>query len=316
MKKAFTLLEMTFVIVILGIIAGISSEVIAKTYEAYINQRALYRSSIKTELAITQITNRLAYAIPGSVVARDTSDDSLSDISSIDSNNTFDTLQWIGYDRDSFIARSGPGDLATNRRPGWTGFCDLTASGRVAGPTSNIGISTPGSNLNLANTIIGNLSTGGTACSLASAAVYFPVDALNIHNNADAYTVAGNPGIFNTNDDGTDDENLSIAAPNTNISIKEQYKLAWTSYAIVATDEDGNGGTDLVLRYNFQPWRGAAGGFYNDAATTAGQKVLIRDISVFRFTGTENVVRLKICKPERISADESISVCKEKAVIR
>lgn len=311
MKKAFTLLEMVFVIVILGIVAGISSEVIAKTYEAYINQRALYRSSIKTELAITQIVNRLAYAIPGSIVARNTADNSLSNISSIPNANNFNTLQWIGYDRDSFIARDAGGETAINRRPGWTGFCDLANSRRIGNTTSNIDISTPGSNLSLANTIIGNLSAGGTARSLLNAAVYFPVNSLSIHNGAGAYTAAGNNGIFTTNDNGNDDSMLQINAPVANIKLSEQYKLAWTSYAIVAVNIDANPLPELVLRYNFQPWNGE---LYSGNVPI--QKVLIHNVSVFRFTGTENVVRLKICKPERISADENISVCKEKVVMK
>ena len=49
-KPAFSLLELVFVIVILGIVASLGSELIAKIYESYVLQRAQHRSSIKTEL--------------------------------------------------------------------------------------------------------------------------------------------------------------------------------------------------------------------------------------------------------------------------
>ena len=94
-RHAFTMLELVFVIVILGIVSSIGAEVIAKTYEAYINQRALYRAGLKTELAATQLANRLAYAIPGSVVRRNTDATTLIDIKDPDDNTTT-VLQWIG----------------------------------------------------------------------------------------------------------------------------------------------------------------------------------------------------------------------------
>jgi len=62
-KKAFSMLELVFVIAILGIVASISSSVIVQVYESYIMQRAVHNASIDTELAINQITNRLTYRI-------------------------------------------------------------------------------------------------------------------------------------------------------------------------------------------------------------------------------------------------------------
>ena len=49
------MLELIFVIIILGIIASIASELIAKVYESYILQRAQYKANMKTELAAKQI---------------------------------------------------------------------------------------------------------------------------------------------------------------------------------------------------------------------------------------------------------------------
>ena len=55
-KSAFSMIEVVFVIVVLGIVASIGSQIIVQVYESYIMQRAMHRTSIKTELAITQLS--------------------------------------------------------------------------------------------------------------------------------------------------------------------------------------------------------------------------------------------------------------------
>ena len=70
LRHAFSMIELIFVIIILGIISSIGAEIIASVYEQYIIQRAQHRASLKTELAATQIANRLAYAMPSTIVRR------------------------------------------------------------------------------------------------------------------------------------------------------------------------------------------------------------------------------------------------------
>ena len=331
MKKhhAFTLLEMVFVITILGIVAAISSEVIAKSYESYINQRALHRASVKTELVATQIANRLAYAMPGSIVARNDNDinfNALVGIKDLLPNNNFRVLQWIGYDRDGFTSRDA-GALGANRRPVWSGFADLSATARV--PGNNVNVSTPGSNLNLAtgngmvgNGIIPNLSTIGVARNLAGSALYTPVEGLAMYNAGVVgnYTPVGTQGIYSINGQIAGNAQafqitMQAAAGNT---IAEQYKLAWTSYAIVPTPVV-NGTFDLFLHFNFQPWNGDN---YR-AIVNGGQaqrRLLLTNVTVFRFTGSDNALRFKLCQRERIggtlASPTFITICKEKVVIK
>lgn len=218
LTPAFSMLELIFVIVILGIVASIGSEMIVKVYESYIVQRAEHRATLKTELAATQIANRLASAIPGTVVRRidpTGATESIEDLMSLDpSGDTYTVLQWVASDTDSFNAYDD-----TTKEVGWSGFCDINTS------TTNI-IQTPGSKLSMTNTIKGNLG------STSNFAIYFPYDV-----NTTAYFGSG------TTDTITLDNNVS--------HIVEHYKLAWTSYALVVTDGD------LYLHYNFSPTRGA-----------------------------------------------------------
>ncbi len=208
------MLELVFVIVILGIVASIGSEMIVKVYESYIIQRAEHRATLKTELAATQIANRLASAIPGTVYRIRTNDT----YEPVDSNfpagvdgDDYKGLQWVSSDADSFN---------TAATPGWSGFCDINTS------TQN-SLSTPGSNLGLTNAVIQNLS-GGTR-SIADGAVYFPYETSE-HN------ISGGAGE-------------TITLDNNALKIVEHYKLAWSSYALIVDPADGH----LYLYYNFNP---------------------------------------------------------------
>ncbi len=277
-KPAFSLLELVFVIVILGIVASLGSELIAKIYESYVLQRAQHRSSIKTDLVATQVANRLRYAIPGTVIRRvgktDINPELLSQAMTRD-QDLYDVLQWVAYDGDSFEAIS----TDSNRKPGWSGFCDVDAS------TAATDIPTPGSNLSLANTIIGKLS--GSTKSITDATLFFPHDST-------AYAISAASG------------ELITLASNPSNRIVEQYKLAWTSYALVVEDDNGDGKKDLVLYYNFSP---------SPASTIGGSKsILLSNITTFKFQGSGRTTRFKVCREEDIGESFNITSCKEKAV--
>ncbi len=285
-RNAFSLLELIFVIVILGIVASIGSELIARVYQQYIVQRAEHRASIKTELAALQIANRLVSAIPGTVY-RITSAPTNNTYEPIDSNLTtigdnYKGIQWVAADMDSFNA---------NSIPGWSGFCDVNNSSKNT-------INTPGSNLGLANTIIENLSkdTSGTITKhLNNAALYFPY-----------YDQEHN--LSSTTGTSTGENNITLDNV-TNRTVVEHYKLAWSSYALVVEPEVVNGKTykSLFLYYNFIPTP-------TKLYTTGTKALLIRNISTFKFKGAGRTIRFKICKEEEIGEEHNVTACKEKAV--
>jgi prepilin-type N-terminal cleavage/methylation domain-containing protein len=262
MRKALTLIEVIFVIVVLGIVASIGSEIIANVYRGYIVQRAQYRASIKTELALYQIANRLRYAIPGTVMADNGG--TLRPITEINVN-TSNRLQWVGYDGDSFEAISS----ASDRKPGWSGLIDLDNG------LSATSLTTPGSNLDLADEIISNL--GG---DLGASEIYFP--------DGTHYGVTGGSGTT-----------LSVSM-HSGDRVYERYKLAWSSYALVVE------GGDLYLYYNFSPVPGADLG--------NNKSLILKNVDIFRFKGSEGALRVKLCKREPVTAESNITVCKEKVI--
>lgn len=200
LTPAFSMLELIFVIVILGIVASIGSEMIAKVYESYIVQRAQHNATLKTELAAAQIANRLASAIPGTVYritntnAHESIEANLSG-----SGDNYKGLQWVGSDAESFSAAA---------TPGWSGFCDINTSTQTS-------LETPGSALTTTTaTIRGNLFPTSTRLS-----VYFPDD------------------LTDYNASITDADTLALSGTGAT-RIVEHYKLAWSSYALVVENGD------------------------------------------------------------------------------
>ncbi len=270
LRSAFSMLELVFVIVILGVVSSIGAEIIVQVYESYIVQRSHYKSAIKSELALNQIANRLRYAIPGTVVVRaDLGSPAVSISAATGADDR--VIQWVGYDADSFEAIDSDADL----KPGWSSFCDIAASTATT-------ISTPGSNLDLATEIIDNL--GG---DIADAVLYFPDE------NGASVAISGGSG---------ESINLDAAIP-AGDRIHERYKLAWTSYALEVDDNN-----DLILHYNFSPILGAD--------INGQSSILLRDVTNFRFKGSEGSIRIKVCKEEKIGtdADEAVHSCKEKVI--
>ena len=270
------MIELMFVIIILGIVSSIGAEIIAKVYQEYIVQRAQHKASIKVELASQQIANRLSSVIPGTVVRRLTKSGVSEDINDPMgyAGNLYKVLQWVGSDVDSFEASS---------TQGWSGFCD------VNNPlTTQTNLYTPGSNLSLTNTIIKNLN-GGALPAAWNPVVYFP-DA----SEANVTT----PLIGN-----------SLALIGVGPShILEHYKFSWTSYALVVEDRDGDGNSDLYLYYAFDPITAFA------IPNGTKSSLLLKNISTFKFMGIGSTIRFKVCSEENIGEDFNITACKEKAV--
>jgi prepilin-type N-terminal cleavage/methylation domain-containing protein len=301
-RNAFTMIELVFVIVILGIVASIGSQLIVQTYESYVQQRAIHRTGIKTELAITQLANRLTYRISNSMVARKpghtgntipTDFYPATDVP-IGEVDNYPILEWISYDFDARNAYM---------RPAWSGYCDVNAS------TYNRLI-TPGSTLTKVP-LIATYYTGGDdpaiifagdadyktgssyspTCMYTSGGCLFPMT-INV----------GNEGMKFNGGDRTKGQMIYT----------EIYYLATTAFAVVPTNKhqiDGHDVWDLRLYYGYQPWKG-------ENYTQGRSSTLLRNVSVMRYSKEANSIRIKLCSVEKTAIGGSISLCKEKAVIR
>jgi prepilin-type N-terminal cleavage/methylation domain-containing protein len=308
-KKAFSLLELIFVIVILGVVSSIGSSIIVQVYENYITQRAMHNVSVKTELAINQIVNRLTYRIDSTVIARDPNGANnflpLSALGYDVTNKDKFILEWIGYDEESF---------SSGTKPNWSGHTDIDT-------TTRTNIRTPGSHLTKVRTIVQNLAGNTNEPSLSLFFSLkrqpFSTDIINTGPACYGYDDANMTCIHQVSI--SDNRNFTATMP-SGVNISDHYKLAWSAYALVAVDRSGAVLTslsdavdfDLELRYNYQPW---AGRQYND--TTTSKKILLRNVTAFKFSERGGTLRLKLCATEKLDGIKTnISICKEKVVIR
>jgi prepilin-type N-terminal cleavage/methylation domain-containing protein len=309
MKKAFSLIEVIFVIVILSIVASISSQIIVQVYENYITQRAVYKVSTKTELVANQIVNRLTYAIEKSAVIKTSNFEINSThhiegvdwkkMNDINDTDDFCIVEWIGFDNDSFSA---------GRRPYWSGVANYETASKSS-------FTSPASQFNNLNTIISNLSNGEVDLTggVDLPAILFSQED-NYYKGTEEYTpqcmglIDNNRScIFRIEQNSTNKLNFPDAKPKI---VTERYKLAWSAYALVPIKQ-ANGLYNLYLHYNYQPWEGED---YNNLSTP--KSLLMTNMSVFKFTQNGGSIQFKLCGTEDIGQDYNISTCKEKVIIR
>ncbi len=301
MKKAFTLLEIIVVIVVLGIVAMISAEIIAKMYERYLINRAVSRLESKTQLALELIAARLQYRIHDSTIARISKSGPFKALADADEN--YKILEWIAYDNDGRLGEYSGGYNV----PGWSGFCDLI-------PSDATTLVSPGSHF---ETIEKDL-----------APTLYPDINMTDGPQYPAVIFKGSRGELNVSRFGWGggDHNYSIrvkVSSETNLTmldkpdfISERYSLVLSAFALVPEGSDCSAALpidcNLTFYYDFQPWEGET--INQD---DVNRSLLIDHITTFRFTQDGRTIHLKLCAMDaglNTYMEENISVCKEKVV--
>lgn len=300
MKKAFTLIELVMVIVIMGIISAIGADIIGTMYTNYLRSKAVDELQSQSDIAIQLISKRLSHRVRGSeAVVRG------AGVVPISSQADTDTiLTWIGVSSES---RNGLWNAAAGRVvPGWSGLVDLPP---VPNPATTTIVS-PGSHLNNTNTIIQALTNG--VASFANGNIAFipktskATNVANYYNNTNTnYTIRVNMNANNTYRMRVGD-GLPIYPDGTTKGITNEYYLSHTAYAIVATGAANN--MTLWLHYNYQPW--------NNQNYLAGQRrVVARGVSTFRFRRYGGGIYLKLCLQDaNLNTATALSACKETVV--
>jgi prepilin-type N-terminal cleavage/methylation domain-containing protein len=305
-KKAFTMIELVMVIVVMGIVASIGADIIANLYENYLKTRSIDRLQSQTEAVLDQISKRLKYRIKDSVIARDVNGTNpYVELSALTAGQDYEILEWIGKSNESFLGEHN----GTRVVPGWSGFVDLDSNetNSTAGT-----LKTRGSRLDFANRIISALSYGtvdlnGTAAQ-RPAIIFKGKDFLDV-NQYGWNGVDGNY-TYKVTMQSNDVFDFNETNPTT---IYEQYDLAWTAYALVPEGDTND--FNLTLHYNYQPWHNEE---YDDNTTInpdIRKSVLMEHVSTFRFTQIGETIRIKLCiNDDNRSGDYNFAFCKERVV--
>ena len=308
MKRAFTLLELIIVIVILGIIAMMSFNAIMNIYSNYFQTRTVNELETQTEIALEQISKRLEHRIKPSVIARKPSGGFLPlNDSRVNLNSGYEILEFIPYAYEIFNdVPSG-----SNKAGRYSGYVDLANSSPATGLIS------PGSNFSTevvetikdltckddtrnATCVDFTNKDGGVVAIFSD--VYYDVQ------NSFGYKDNLNLDIAKVGVKSTDGNTLEISGFGGK-QISEQYHLAYTANAIVPEQsadpkDTANGVFDLNLYYDYRPWMGQ--GYKNGEKAT-----LAKNVTRFVFTEKNGVIVLKLCMRAKNS---EITICKSKAV--
>jgi len=303
-KRAFTMIELIFVIVIMGILSKFGVEFLAQAYNSFIFSSINNSLQSRSASALEIIGSRLQFRIKDSVIARQpgVTFEGLGD-STLGANAT--VLEWVGYDIDG---------LRGDSSPTWSGIIDLDNS------TFNL-LNTPDTNLTEVTNIINALSNGNS--NVGDIALYFIGSDSDIQNGYgwDGVKVSdqndtmhpvrmGANNFFIPQDHPTATDNNF-----TGVDVYEYYQLAWTAYAVALEDFDGDGtANELVLYYDYQPWDGED--YLNDGRAT----LLMENVDTFRFKSIGSIVKLQVCVFSTIISGDvkdaagGYSLCKEKTI--
>ena len=304
-RRGFTLIELLFVIVILGIVGGITLEAIRQYYEGIYRTQEYNKRVSDADEILDQLTKYFEYAISGSIVNLDKNiEPGVAAVTcdgppkSGDTNDS--TVGFIGVDNDS---------MRVSGRPGWSEETRLLAGNELNASDANYTV---------ANNIITALDTSGVlpAFSLTNSAIY---DADSVDVNACRRFSWDNIG----SDDGyhhifanNSSTSLTLNAANPAINGKQKYLLR-TGYAFRVLN-NGN----FMLYSNFRPWLGE-----NYTAATRinvlGQNVahFYADYNATDFMNNSGlnsrgmVWKLKVCM-RGLDANLSTSVTESQAVCR
>jgi prepilin-type N-terminal cleavage/methylation domain-containing protein len=294
-KSAFTLLELIFVIVVIGILSKYGVELLSQAYKSFIFSSVNNALQANSAAAVESIASRLQYRIKDSVIAREAGD--FFGLAGYSADNAT-VLEWVGAEIDGF--RGNVGTL-----PHWSGIIDLDAS---IAPTTLV---SPGTDTGALDTLINTLSNGGSGIN--DAAIYFIGSDSDIKTG---YGWNGNP-LTEHNTSVMHPINSGINANEfvsgitgvdfTGTDIYEYYQLAWTAYAVGITDYNTSTNTGtLTLWYDYQPWNG------QNYATHGKSVKIMDDVSTFQFKAVGSIVKIQVC----VNSDlmEDYSLCKEKTI--
>ena len=226
-RKAFTMIELLFVIVILGIVGGIALETVRQYYDGVYKTITTTKRVIEADQILDQLTKYFENGISSSIVNLDINPATVACYGPPQLNTTTDyTIAFIGVDQDSLRGVSG--------RPGWSEEAQLISG------TNDLNMSD--ANLTMANDVITALGS-----TLSNSAIY---DAESVDTNACVrfnYAGEGREG-FHRISSVISPTRLALNTENNASNGHRKYLLR-TGYAF-RVEDDGR----FLMYSGFRPW--------------------------------------------------------------
>ncbi|MEA1983750.1 MAG: type II secretion system protein [Campylobacterota bacterium] len=293
-RNAFTMIELIFVIVIMGIIGKFGTEFLAQAYGNFISTQIHNKFQNQSSTAVEFIAKRLQYRIKSSVIVRESTDFTKFELLEGFTSSGYDVLEWVSYNSE--------------------GLRDEAWSGIYSKEHSDTELYSPETNTTQLDNLISTLSH--TNSSLSDAAIYligsdssrdswgWDGAAITDFNNSMKPIKAGT----NLEEYASDVAGSDFSTLNLNNSLLNSYQLSWTANAIVFDEAH----QELWFYSDYQPWEGED---YTDANI---KQLIMEEISDFKKKQIKSVMTIKVCSiNEKLKdLDEGdFGTCKEKTIL-
>lgn len=294
MKKAFTLVEIIFVLVIMSVLSAGTFKAVEAIYTRSAQAKALTDLSLQSQIVLDQLSVLLYNRIPNSVIGYSPSTSTCEPISELTTARP--VIEWLAMADDALLLGA------------YDGFVDMNASVKAT-----FTLSTPGSvninepNLNLV--FAGAFDGGSEEISACSGAFGWHGNDSNL-----SYDITMGAGTINITDSVKPD------------LIYEKYYLTHTAYAVargadldlssaciadLGVPVDAN---TLFFFYNYHPYATPSQSFCADGGE-GSVTILAQDVTAFTAQAVNDVIRLGIDMDKAIRGRTcGVHVSKQKAV--
>lgn len=276
MRRGYTLIEIIITIAITGILSiGMFKALQAITLRSE-KAKALSTLSLDSQSALDQIASLLYDRAPMFLKACTNENDCIP----FDETTTNKTIiQWYGLASESYLAQD------------YSGFVDMNQSVKP-------NLYTP--NTDLTKVLQTQKDKWGTSFTLSDMALIFS-----------GTFDEGNPNEYNISASAVDTITIANTPPAT---IYEKYNLTDSAYAVTrkqetnCTNASGFNPNDLLLFYNYRPWKGET--FCNGDVA-----ILSSDVNAFRAQMLNGTIRLSLDLNRTIRGSSTpVHVSKQKVV--
>jgi len=294
-KNAFTMIELIFVIVVMGILGKFGTEFLAQAYRNFISTQIQNKFQNQSSTAVEFIAKRLQYRIKSSVIVRESNAFGTFELLEGFQSSGYDVLEWVNYDAE--------------------GLRDQAWSGIYSKQRSNTELYSPETNTTQIDNLISILSN--TNANLSNAAIFFigsdsskdswgwdGVAFTDFSNSMKPIKSGGTIKEFA--DDVTGADNFSILDLNNNQY--NSYQLSWTANAIVFDQANQK----LWFYSDYRPWEGEK---YTDANI---KELIMEEVSDFKKKQSKSIITIKVCSiNEKLKDLEEAAflTCKEKTIL-
>ena len=322
-RKSFTLIEIIFVIVILGLISVGSFKALQMLYQRYYQVNTITKFTILSQTLLDEVSTILYYRTPLTAIGYNPDNGEFKKLEDVDSDD-YRIFEWISEASD---AKKHFGfDITT----GYTGFIDMDASNRdtltlVARDFNITDINDTlhkvfDNQLDLNNStgiiFAGNLDTGVESDDENNSFGWHGYEHKKVYLVKDFLQV-GNDANLTMNDDIKGNKIFSkfyLAASAWGIA--RGIDVDKSAYCLNGMNVDDN---TLLFFYNYRPWKKetfCADPHNNNGETNEGNvTILARNITAFRVKAIDYHIELKVqfSKSMYRGSEQNITITKQKA---